>query len=299
MGKIRLGIGPIGWANDDLRGWGPEVTGEQIMREMAEAGFEGSEMSYLYPQDPLVLSETLARHGLVLASAYHWTNLSNAEKLDLEMEKARRHVDFCANAGARHVLFAEGGGSLHWDADGPRDTVRPLDDAAWERFAKAINAIGIYGRSRLMQVCVHPHAGTAIERQPEVERFLSLTDAEVVHWCLDTGHAALGGLDSVAMIRRWGHRIRYVHTKDVRGDVLERVQRDRPTFTDAVRANVFGAPGQGCLDFDLILEALLGIGYEGWLIVEADQDPGANPALQVAKDANACLREILSGLAVA
>lgn len=289
----RFSIGPIGWANDDLRGWGPAYSGEQIMREMAEAGYVGSEMSYLYPQDPLALRDALASHGLVLSAAYHWTNLSNAARFDEEMATARRHVDFCARAGAQHALVAEGGGSLHWDAGGPREAIRPLDDASWDRLLRGLNELGIYARSRLLQLCVHPHVGTAIERHSEVERLLEGTDPEVVHWCLDTGHAALAGHEPVDQIRRWGHRLRYVHLKDVRADVVDRFHRERAPFAEAIRWNVFGTPGSGCLDFPAIVAALREVGYtEGWLVVEADQDPSTHPPLTVAREARQFLREI-------
>ncbi len=290
--QIRYGIGPIGWANDDLREWSAVASGDQILREIAQAGYHATEMSYLFPQEPLALKAALDPHGLVLSAAYHWTNLGDAARFDEEMEKARRHIDFCANAGARHAILAEGSGSLHWDPDGPRDAVRPLDDAAWERLLRGLNGLGTYGRSRRMTVCLHPHAGTAIEGAAEVERFLNGTDAQVVGWCIDTAHTAYGGMDPEAMIRRWGHRIEYVHLKDVRRKVLQAVRADGVSFFDAVRADVFAAPGGGSLDFVSIAMALREIAYEGWLIVEADQDPAAHPPLEVARSARQFLRSI-------
>ncbi|NDD28648.1 MAG: myo-inosose-2 dehydratase [Proteobacteria bacterium] len=293
MPYIRLGIGPIGWANDDLRGWGPDITGDQIMAEMAATGYSGSEMSYLYPQTPEALEDALNEHRLVLAAAYHWTNLTHEGRLDGELRRAREHVDFCADAGAKFALFAEGGGSLHWDADGPRSTIRPFNDAAWARLASALNELGAHARDRGITACVHPHAGTALERQPEVERLLSLTSPSLVHWCLDTGHAALAETDTLGMIRAHANRIRYVHLKDVRADVAQRVRAEKPAFTEAIRWNVFGAPGQGSLDFNAIIGALLENDYEGWLIVEADQDPNTHPAFDVARNARAFLEQIL------
>jgi len=291
---FRLGIGPIGWANDDIREWGAGTSAEQIMRDMLEAGFEGSEMSYTYPQEPAALKEALGRHGLVLSAAYHWTNLSRPERIPDEMVKARRHVDFCAAAGAKHALVAEGGGSLHWDADGPRDAVEAYDEATWNRLCAALNELGEYALGKGVQLAVHPHAGTAVESAEAVGRLLQGTDRVRVGYCLDTAHALYGGLDPLQAVRAWGDRIRYVHVKDVRRDVLEKVRAERAPFVEAIKRDVFGEPGTGCIDFAAVVAALREHGYSGWLVVEGDQDPSRHPPREVARRANEYLREIIA-----
>ncbi len=50
--KVKLGIAPIAWTNDDMPDLGKENTFEQCVSEMALAGFTGSEVggkiSYRY-----------------------------------------------------------------------------------------------------------------------------------------------------------------------------------------------------------------------------------------------------------
>ncbi|HEY4002909.1 MAG TPA: myo-inosose-2 dehydratase [Candidatus Xenobia bacterium] len=290
MKRIKLGIGPIGWANDDLREWGPERQGDDIMREIAQAGYEGSEMSYKYPQDPFDLRDSLEGHGLVLASAYRWTNFIYPERRDEEIAAARKHVDFCADGGAQHVLMAEGSKSLHWDANGSRTHVEPFSADEWKRVCEAFNEMGQYAQSKGLQLSIHPHGGTAIEDGEEIARLLNGTDAALVGYCLDTGHANYGGSDPVALVKKWGKRIRYAHLKDVRPAVLAEVQEKGKTFLEAIQHDVFGTPGQGHLDFQAILDALMGVDYEGWLVIEADQNPATHPALQVATEAHQRLR---------
>jgi inosose dehydratase len=291
---IRYAIGPIGWANDDIRNWGPPVTARRIMLEMAESGYEGSEMSYLYPQDPEELKAALLNSGgLVLSGAYRWTNLAHPQAHEREVEATKKHVEFCARAGAQHALVAEGYGSLHWDADGQRDSIQPLDDAAWQRLARGLNQVGQYAREWGVTLCVHPHGGTAIEREPEIARFLELTDPDLVGYCIDTGHTAYAGMDPVDIARRYVDRIRYVHLKDVRPDVLSRVHGEKPTFFDAIRWNVFCTPGAGSLDFAKILQPLKDKRYSGWLVVEADQSPAEHEPIKVAREARAYLREVV------
>lgn len=287
----RVGIGPIGWVNDDIRGWGPEYTAARVMSEMSELGYAASEMSYVYPQEPAALRAALAEHGLVLAGAYRWTNFAHAEFLEDELAAARAHVDFCRAAGAGFANLAEGGGSLHWDRRGRLGAVEPLSDEQWGRVCSALNEVGAYAREHGVALCVHPHGGTAIEKPAEIERLFASTDPPLVGYCLDTGHIAYGGGDPGATARRFAARVGYVHLKDVRADVLARVKREGLSFVEAVKANVFCTPGAGALAFDPVIGALEGAGYAGWYIVEAEQDPAAHDPYAVSGAARAFLRE--------
>jgi inosose dehydratase len=295
--RVRLGIGPIGWANDDIREWGGHRSGQEIMREISEAGYEGTEMSYTFPQDPQALKKALADHELVLAGAYCWVNLANPELHAAEMARARAHLDFCSRAGAEVANFAEGTGSLHWDRRGTRPEVQPLDRQGWDLLLRGLDELGACGRERGLRVCFHPHAGTPVETQEEIARVLEGTDPELVSWCPDTGHLAYAGLDPVEAFDRWATRIGYVHLKDVRPAVLARVRQEKPGFLQAVRWNVFATPGQGKLDFPGVLKVLESSGYRGWLILEAEQDPAEHEPRALARQTRHYIETILGALA--
>ncbi len=287
----RVGVGPIGWVNDDLRDWGADRLGEDVMREIQEAGFDGTEMSYRFPQDPRELRAALDSHGLVLAAAYRWTNLADPEFHAEEVALARRHVDFCRAAGARFATLAEGTGSLHWDRRGEAADVTPLDEAGWELLTHGLHEVGRHARSIGMRVTVHPHGGTAVESEDETARLLESLDPALVGWCLDTGHVAYGGTDPGRMTERFAGRVSYVHLKDVRQEVLAEARASGWSFARAVRANVFCTPGAGSLDFDPVIRALKEAGYDGWYVVEAEQDPALHPAAEVSRAAREFLRE--------
>lgn len=286
-----VGVGPIGWINDDLRDWGAGRSGTEVMREIAEIGFAGTEMSYRFPQDPAVLKETLAGHGLVLASAYRWTNLAAAEFFDEELRLARAHVDFCGAAGARFVNVAEGTGSLHWDRRGPAETVTPVTDDDFARLVRGLEETGRYAREQGLTLSVHPHAGTAFETEADTARLLGALDPELVGWCYDSGHVLCGGGDPGQLAERFADRITYVHLKDVRLPVLERVRREGLDFAAAVRSNVFCTPGAGSIDFGPLLAVLKKAGYRGWYVIEAEQDPAQYDAATVSREALRFLRE--------
>lgn len=290
--QVRVGIGPIGWVNDDIRTWGAGTSGLQVMAEMAAAGYAGSEMSYSYPQEPGELRAALARHGLVLAAAYRWTNLANPDRLAEETAQTKAHIDFCKAAGAAFATVAEGVQSLHWDLDGERSAVTPLSDEQWRCLVEGLHACGRYAREQGITLTVHPHGGTAIESAAEINRLLASTDPELVGYCPDTAHIVYGGSDPAELFRRHGQRIRYVHLKDVRADVLARCRAEGLTFKQAVMANVFCTPGAGSLDFSGVIEALAAVDYKGWLIVEAEQDPAIYDAFTVSKAARQFLREV-------
>ncbi len=287
---MKLGIAPIGWANDDLREWGGERTGPEIMAEVARAGYAGSEMSYTYPGDPEALRAALAEHGLELCGAYRWTNLAYPQRTAYELERAKEHVAFCRAAGARYAILAEGAGSLHWDVRGQTRVVTPLDEDGWWRLAEGLRRIAEFASEQGVRVCYHAHAGTAIERRPEIDRLFGLLKPEELSFCLDTAQLAYAGEDPEQAAHDYAARIPYVHLKDVRPAVLDRVHLHRPRFLEAVQQNVFCTPGTGGLDWAAILPHLR---QAEWWVVEADQDPAQAPPFEVAENA----RRFLEGFA--
>ena len=287
----RVGVAAIGWFNDDVREWGAGYSFEQVLAEMAKLGYEGTEMSHRYPQDPEQLRQVLEAHGLSLAAAYRWTNFVHEDHVDEEVALAKAHVDFCKAAGADFALVAEGGNSLHWDRRGPRATVAPLDEDGWGRLVDALHVVGDHARRQGVILSVHPHAGTVLQTPEEIDQLFDLTDPQLVGYCLDTGHIAYGGGNPGAVAALWAHRVNYVHLKDVRKSVLFQAQRQGWAFMDAVRANVFCTPGVGAVNFDPVIGALDAAGYRGWYVVEAEQDPTVYDPFEVSLGAREFLRE--------
>ena len=286
-----LGVGPIGWVNDDLRDWGAGRDGLEVLRDISELGFHGTEMSYSFPQEPADLRRTLDGFGLVLAAAYRWTNFTVPEFHAEEIELAKAHVDFCKAAGARFATLAEGGGSQHWDRRGARQVVERLDDAGWKLLVAGLEEVGDYARRQGIRLSVHPHGGTAVESAEEVGRLLGALDPELVGYCFDSGHALYGGSDPARLAGRWAHRISYVHLKDVRPEVLGRARAEGWDFATSVRHNIFCTPGVGVIDFDPLMAVLNDAGYQGWLVIEAEQDP----ELHDARDVSGKALELLKG----
>jgi sugar phosphate isomerase/epimerase len=132
--------------------------------------------------------------------------------------------------------------------------------------------------------------GTAVESEADIDRLMEATGPSV-HLLLDTGHATFAGADPAALARRHRDRIGHFHAKDVRSDVMGRAKAERLSFLDAVIAGVFTVPGDGCVDYPAVLRELSG--YEGWAVVEAEQDPEKAHPLTYAKLGHANLRRFL------
>jgi inosose dehydratase len=117
---------------------------------------------------------------------------------------------------------------------------------------------------------------------------------EAVGLLFDTGHITFAGGDPLRMARRHARRINHVHAKDIRRDVLRNLDFKTSSFLDAVLAGVFTVPGDGMIDFRRVADLLAEIGYEGWVVVEAEQDPAKAPPLKYAKIGYAALSEALT-----
>ncbi|MEM1398607.1 MAG: TIM barrel protein, partial [Pseudomonadota bacterium] len=110
----------------------------------------------------------------------------------------------------------------------------------------------------------------------------------------DAGHMAFAGGNVIATIAKHGPRINHVHTKDIRADVVSNLDRESESFLDAVLKGAYTVPGDGSLDFGQIIQTLADIGYEGWFIVEAEQDPVKAPPFEYAKIGHRALTKALT-----
>ncbi|MDB4868568.1 MAG: myo-inosose-2 dehydratase [Cohnella sp.] len=287
--RVRLGISAINWVNEDMHELGDHYTFEDLMRDFTALGFEGTEMCRKFPQTAPEIKAVLASHGLALASWWRGVRFADPSFRQEELEAYRRHVEFLQTAGSRHVVTCEVLGAPHADPSVSSRVI--LSDDQWKHLAEGLHQAGEICRAAGMQLVYHYHAGTVVEGPEEIARLMRITDPSLVHLLLDTGHALYGGGDPVRYAEMYAGRIAYVHLKDVRKEVLEQAQRENWSFLERVRKGVFTVPGDGCVDFAAVLGALDRSGYEGWMILEAEQDPSvAEPKAYAARGKEHLLR---------
>lgn len=270
--NVKLGISAINWVNEDILEMGDHYTAEQVLTDMSALGYEGTEFCRKFPRDVRELQQLLRSKGMVLTSQWKSVAFSDRSRHAEELQAFRDHADFLHAMGCGFVVTCETGNAFE---DLTRNTVRvdPLNHEQWQAMVDGLHEAGGYCRSLGMKLVYHYHGETVVEGREEIRRLMDTTDPELVYMLYDTGHAFFGGSDPLELLRTYAARIPYIHLKDIRQDVLDWKRTNGIRFRDAVRRGVFTVPGDGCIDFAPIFQELKAIGYTGWMIVEAEQDP--------------------------
>jgi len=284
MSKVQYGISPLTWTNDDMPELGGDIPLETCLSEMAEAGFSGTELGTKYPRDPEVLIPLLKSYGLVLASGWYSGNLMTLTA-DQEIAAMQEHIKLLKAAGCTAMVYGEVSNSVHGDINTPLSQRVILTMDEWKAYAEKITKVADYLLNEHgIKLSFHHHMGTICETAEDINLFMELT-GDSVHLTLDTGHLTYAGADPVTMIKRWGHRIGHMHFKDLRLGVMKAARDADKSFLNAVLDGVFTVPGTGDVDYDDVFAALKERNYEGWLLVEAEQDPAKANPLAFAKTA--------------
>lgn len=277
--KVKLGIAPIAWTNDDMPDLGKENTFEQCVSEMALAGFTGSEVGNKYPKDPEVLKKALELRGVEICN--QWFSSFLITKPFEEVEKEfRAQLAFLKAMGAKVIGASEQSYSVQGQLDTPIFGHKyEMNDQEWDTFCIGMNKLGKIAKEEYgIALTFHHHMGTVVQSLAEVDRMMENTDPEYVSLLFDTGHFTYCGEDPLEVVKKYVHRIKHVHLKDIRPEVVEQVKKENMSFLAGVRAGAFTIPGDGCINYDPIFKVLEEAGYEGYMVVEAEQDPAkANP----------------------
>lgn len=268
---IRFGVSPIAWVNDDMPELGAGTALETILADARDIGFEGVELGGIFPRDAAVLKPLMASYGLDLVGGWFSGNLL-AHDVDAEIAAAADHLKLLKAMGSTVFVHAETSNAIHGNKDAPLSGTPRLDAAGWKLFGDRLTRFADHIAAQGLRFAYHHHLGTVVERPDDLRAFLDAT-GEVVGLTLDTGHAALGGIDPVAAIKAHPRRIAHVHCKDIRAQVFAGVQANGQSFLDGVLAGMFTVPGDGAINYGAVMKALAGIGYSGWIVVEAEQDP--------------------------
>lgn len=277
--KIRLGIAPIAWTNDDLPELGAENTFEQCISEMALAGYQGSEIGNKYPKDKDVLKKALELRGLTICNAWFSTFFTSKDQQET-IDAFIKHRDFLHYQGAKVIGCSEQGNSIQ-GKDLPILKEKPVyTEDEWKKVTSGMNKLAKLAAEKDMKVCLHHHMGTGVQTPEEINQFLRMTNDDV-YLLFDSGHIVFseGNVQAAYdVLQKHMRRVIHVHLKDVRSNVYEEAKRNEWSFLNAVKQGVFTVPGDGMIDFKPIFEILEKHGYQGWMVVEAEQDPAkANP----------------------
>jgi inosose dehydratase len=286
---VRIGINPLTWTNDDLPELGEANSLETCLKEAKQAGYEGVELGRKFPRDAKVLGPILKPHGLSLVSGWYSARLLERSVAD-EVKAMQAHAALLKALGAKVMVFCEVSRCVHGDRKVALSKRPKLAEKEWGQFRERLDAVADALEKQGLKMAYHHHMGTVIQAEDEVDRMMESTSK--VGLLLDSGHLTFAGGDPMRALKRHARRIVHVHCKDIRKDKLAAARKQDMSFLDAVLGDVFAVPGDGSIDFAPLLEGLAKAGYDGWLVVEADQDPAKAHPLTHARIGHDCLRPL-------
>jgi len=269
--SIRFGVSPIAWANDDMPELGGDTPLASILGDIRDLGFAGVELGGKFPRDAATLKPLLADYGLDLVGGWYSSALLERTARE-EIDALQPHLQLLEAMGSKVFVLAETSNAVHGRRDSDLGHSPRMPGDGWGAFGERMTEVADYIQARGLRFAYHHHLGTVVEQAGDLDQFLAHT-GDSVGLTLDTGHAVLGGIDPLDVIARHPGRIAHVHCKDVRGKVFEQVRERGASFLDGVLAGMFTVPGDGDLDYAAIFAALAGMHYDGWIIIEAEQDP--------------------------
>ncbi len=272
MMNIKLGMSPISWSNDDLPQLGGDTSLEICLRETRQAGYSGTELGGKFPKDRDSLGKVLVEHDLKLVSGWYSGLLLNND-LKNELERIKPQLELFAALDAPVLIYGETYQTVQNRQNEPLANKPVLPVSEFAAYGERLTGLAEYCVSQGMPLTFHHHMGTGVENETELDLTMAHT-GEALGLLVDTGHLVFAGGDILAVIERYGHRINHVHAKDIRSDILKTVDREKDSFLDCVLRGVFTVPGDGMIDYKAVMKALMAVNYEGWVIVEAEQDPG-------------------------
>jgi inosose dehydratase len=278
---VRIGINPLTWSNDDLPSLGAENSLETCLTQARAAGYAGVELGNKFPRDAARLRPILQAHGLALVSGWYSGRLLERD-VDAEWSAMRAHFELLHELNCKVMVFAEVSRCTHGDQLAPISQRPHLPKGEWSRFGQRMTALAERMQREGLRMAYHHHMGTVVQSAQDIDDLMAKT-GDAVGLLLDTGHLTYAGDDPAQVAARYARRIVHVHCKDVRREVLAHCRNRDSSFLNAVLEGVFTVPGDGMVDYRSVLEPIARSGYQGWLVVEAEQDPAVAPPLEYAQ----------------
>ncbi len=281
MLKAKLGMSPIAWWNDDLAELSDDVSLEECLRQSRSAGFTGMEMGRRFPNDPNIMLPILKAADVTLCGGWFSGTLVD-DSLESNQERIQPMIDLFKAVNAPCIVYGEVGRSIQGDRSKPLATKPKLSGDEMKAYARRMTEFGEWCAGQGMPLAYHHHMAAVVETEAELDSFMNHSGSGIP-LLLDAGHLEFAGGNALRAIDKHHKRISHVHVKDIRRSVIDGLDRSKQSFLDAVALGAFTVPGDGSLDFAAIVKRFADHGYEGWFVVEAEQDPKKNPPLKMAQ----------------
>jgi inosose dehydratase len=290
--KAKLGMSPIAWWNDDLPELSDDVSLEECLRQSRAAGFTGMELGQRFPTDPDEMLPILRAADVTLCGGWFSGTLVDEELL-VNKDRIQPMIELFKAVDAPCIVYGEVGRSIQGQRNTPLDRKAVLGDDEMKAYGRRLTEFGEWCAEQGMPLAYHHHMAAVVQFEHELDAFMAAS-GEGIPLLLDAGHLAFAGGDPLAAIDKYHARITHVHTKDIRQSVVDGLDWSKESFLDAVIKGAFTVPGDGSLDFEAIVQRLADYGYEGWFVVEAEQDPVKAPPVKMAEIGHAELMRVMT-----
>ncbi|HET9668535.1 MAG TPA: myo-inosose-2 dehydratase [Casimicrobiaceae bacterium] len=278
---VRIGINPISWSNDDLPSLGGETPLDVALSEGAAIGYQGFELGNKFPREVHALRRVLEPHGLALVSGWYSGRLARGS-VDDEIAAVGSHLTLLAEGGANVMVYGEVADSIQGAPAPLYKRPRFVDAAHWRDYGRRVTEFAKFTLDHGVRLAYHHHMGAYVETPADVDRLMENV-GDSVGLLFDSGHMTFAGGDAAAMLDRYASRVCHVHCKDVRPDVIALARNRDWSFLESVVNGAFTVPGDGAIDFAVLIDILRRNDYRGWLVVEAEQDPAVAPSYRYAE----------------
>ncbi|WP_169193710.1 sugar phosphate isomerase/epimerase [Devosia sp. MC1541] len=243
---------------------GNSYTWASYLDEVAAAGYRGTELGPFgfLPKDADVLREELAKRDLTLIGATHVHTFGDAKSAPQLMATLRELAPLLKTLGAKHLVIMDESNSYPAGQEGV------LDEAGWQELVGMVrDAIALVEGDYGLKLSFHPHIGTAVEKEAQIDRLLDETSIDL---CFDTGHHAFWDQDALAYMERRFDRIAYMHLKNVDPKVRARVLSGELSIAASYGAGVMCPLPDGAVDIQAVMRLLQTRGFTGPIVVEQD-----------------------------
>jgi len=274
--KIKLGIAPIAWSNDDMPELGGTTSVEQCIQEAKKAGYSGIELGGKFPRNPNIVKYLLDFYKIKMPGGWYGSKLRE-RSVEAEWKIMQDQISLLKLVNASVFVFADVSGSIQ-SVKSRRLSSRPkLKKNEWSGFCKKISEISKRLDDVGLPISYHPHMGTIIQNEDDIDRLLNYTNNKT-NLLFDTGHLMFANADYNIILNKYIERVNHVHCKDIRKNILNIAIKKNLSFPNAFLKGIFTVPGDGCINYKPIFETLKKNKYKKWLVVEAEQNPNlANP----------------------
>ena len=289
--KIKLGIAPIAWSNDDMPELGGDTPIEDCLLEANLAGFTGIELGGKFPRNPGIIKFLLNKYKLHLPGGWYGSNL-RIKSVNEEWSSMQDQIKLLKILNADIFVFADVTDSIQSDKKTQLSKRPKLDKEEWKSYCHKISEISTRLDDVGLPMSYHSHMGTIIQTEKDVDQFIELTN-DKTYFLFDSGHLLFAQADYENLLKNYISRINHIHFKDIRKDILNISLDNDLSFRESFLKGVFTVPGDGSINYKPLIETIYQNGYENWIVVEAEQDPAKANPFEYAKIGYKYLEEIV------